>query len=180
MLEKLFYFLGRIPVVRYLVYTFYLKHSEFPKGSIPLWRAAYWRARGAKIGNGSKISFNVQIENPQKITIGTSTIIAHDTILDGRAGLTIGNDVLVGFHSKLLTLTHNFSDPSILIRKQGFSGDPIQLGNDVWIGTSVIILPGIKISDGSIIGAGSVVTKDVPPYVIVGGSPAKIIGKRED
>lgn len=57
---------------------------------------------------------------------------------------------------------------------------PVEIGNDVWIGTRAMILDGVKISDGAVIGAGAVVTKDVPPYAIVGGVPAKIIGYRFD
>ena len=131
-----------------------------------------------KIGKGTKISFDVRVENAKNIIIGSDTTITHDVILDGRAGINIGDNVMVGFDSKLLSYTHNFNDPSIPIRDQGFSGRLILLGNDVWIGTSAIILPGAKIGEGAVIGAGSVVTKDVPPYTIVGGSPAKIIGKR--
>jgi len=57
---------------------------------------------------------------------------------------------------------------------------PVRIGNDVWIGTRVILLPGVNVGDGAIIGAGAVVTKDVEPYAIVGGNPAHVIGTRKD
>ena len=74
---------------------------------------------------------------------------------------------------------HKFDDCSIVMRKQGFQETkPVFIGNDVWIGGRVTILPGVHIGNHSIIGAGSVVTKDVPDNVIVGGAPAKVIKLR--
>jgi len=72
-----------------------------------------------------------------------------------------------------------FDRIDIPINQQGSTEEkPIEIGNDVWIGTRVIILPGVKIGDHSIIGAGAVVTKSFPPYSIIGGVPAKLIKKR--
>jgi maltose O-acetyltransferase len=170
--------IATIPVLRFLVYSLYLKSSEFPKSKTSLWRSAYWRGRGMKVGGNSKISFNVRIEYPANISIGKNSLIAHDTILSGFEKLIIGDDVMVGFHSTILTLNHVFENPNKPIREQGFVGKPVIIGNDVWIGTRVIILPGVKIGDGAVIAAGAVVTEDIPSFSIVGGVPAKIIGSR--
>ncbi len=78
----------------------------------------------------------------------------------------------------IITNTHNFENCDIPMRTQGLKNISVTIEDDVWIGSRVIILPGIKIGKGSIIGAGAVVTKDVPEYSIVGGVPAKLIRSR--
>lgn len=93
-------------------------------------------------------------------------------------GLEIGDDTIVGFESIILTSTHNSNRKAIPIREQGMFCAPDKIGKDVWIGARVIILPGVTIDDGAIIGANSVVSKDIMPYTIVGGVPAKFIKER--
>ena len=76
---------------------------------------------------------------------------------------------------------HNFTDPDIPLQDQGeVESDPVEVGDNIWIGTSVIILPGRKIGNNVIIGAGAVVTKDVPRLSIVGGVPAEVLRFREE
>jgi len=96
-------------------------------------------------------------------------------------GVTIGNDVMIGKHLRILTSNHRTSRTDIPMRLQGFEEtSPLQIGNDVWICDNVIITPGCcYIGEGSIIAAGAVVTKDVEPYSIVGGNPAKLIRYRK-
>ena len=94
--------------------------------------------------------------------------------------VTIGNDVMMGPECMMYSTNHNFERTDIPMWKQGFSKEqPIVIEDDVWIGGRVIILGGVRVGKGSIIGAGSVVTKDVEPYSIVGGNPAKLIRKRK-
>lgn len=94
--------------------------------------------------------------------------------------ITIGNDVMMGRDVIIMTNSHETSSVSILMRLQGARDvRPVIIGNDIWIGSRVIILPGVKIGDGSIIGAGSVVTRDIEPYSVVGGVPARLIKKRK-
>ena len=79
-----------------------------------------------------------------------------------------------------ITRNHSFERVDVPMREQGYSEEkPIVVGDDVWLGYGAIILPGVTIGDGAIIGAGTVVTKDVPPYAIVGGNPAKVIRFRK-
>jgi len=130
------------------------------------------------VGTGSRISHNVKVLGASKVSIGCNTTVTNSCIIDGRGGLTIGDDVMVGFESILLTSTHRFDDPRRPIRLQGFVQEPVTLGNDIWIGMRAMILPGVTIGDGAIVAAGAVVTKDVAPYAIVGGVPAKTIGRR--
>lgn len=92
----------------------------------------------------------------------------------------IGNNVLIGTDFIAITRNHEFLDKSSLIRKQGYRDDqPIFIGNDVWIGHRVIVLPGVHIGNGTVVGAGSVVTKDTPEYSVVAGNPARVIKFRK-
>lgn len=92
----------------------------------------------------------------------------------------IGDNVLMGKECIGVTRNHGFMLKDELIRNQGYSEEkPIVIGNDVWIGHRVTILPGVKIAEGTVIGAGSVVTKNTEPYSVVAGNPAKIIKYRE-
>ena len=93
--------------------------------------------------------------------------------------VTIGNDVMMGPDCMLFTTNHGMANLSVPMWRQKSSAPaPIVIGDDVWIGARVIILGGVHVGNGSVIGAGSVVTKDVEPYSVVGGNPAKLIRKR--
>ena len=92
----------------------------------------------------------------------------------------IGNYVMMGPEVIIYTSGHKFDDLEIPMGEQGFTPmKPVIIGNDVWIGRRVIIMPGVHIGDGCVIGEGAVVTKDIPPYSVVGGVPAKIIRTRK-
>ncbi len=94
--------------------------------------------------------------------------------------VTIGNDVMMGPECMIYTSNHGMERMDIPMWKQKSTPvEPVVIGNDVWLGARVIILPGVHIGDGSVIGAGSVVTKNVEPYSVVAGNPAKLIRKRK-
>jgi maltose O-acetyltransferase len=91
----------------------------------------------------------------------------------------IGREVLMGQNVTILTTNHEFEDPKIPIHYQGVrERKPVLVGDDVWIGANSILLPGIRIGNGSVIGAGSVVTKDIPPLSVAAGNPASVIRQR--
>lgn len=108
------------------------------------------------------------------VSIGENSVINHGCSLDIRGGLTIGEHVSISAGSRLLTTLHDADDTD---------GDtickPIVIGDYVWIGVRATILGGVTVGEGAIIMAGAVVTRDVPPYAIVGGVPAKIIRQRK-
>ena len=110
----------------------------------------------------------------------TTTIRLLTGILQPTSGsVTIGDHVMMGPECVLLSHNHRFDRLDIPMCQQGFSEEqPIHIGNDVWIGTRAIILPGVTVGAHSVVGAGAVVTKDVPPYAVVGGVPAKILKMR--
>jgi acetyltransferase-like isoleucine patch superfamily enzyme len=94
-------------------------------------------------------------------------------------GITIGSKVVIGAGVELLAENHCFEDSETPIQDQGVSRKGIHIEDDVWIGNRVIVLDGVHIERGAVIGAGSVVTKDVPPNAIVAGNPARILRYRE-
>ena len=111
------------------------------------------------------------------IEFGNNCYLNHNCIFLDVCKITIGSNVLFGPNVQIYTASHPL-DP--IIRRTGKElGKPINIGNDVWIGGSTVICPGVTIGDGSTVGAVSVVTKDVEPYVVVAGNPAKIIKKLE-
>lgn len=112
------------------------------------------------------------------IKIGKNCSINPFCVLYGHGGLEIGDDVRIATHSVFIPANHNISDLESLISSQGLTKKGIKVGNNVWIGAGCTILDGVEIGVGSVIGAGSVVTKSVDPYSIVAGVPAKIIKKR--
>jgi maltose O-acetyltransferase len=93
--------------------------------------------------------------------------------------ITIGRDVMMGPDVIVLTVNHETSDVTRPMRGQGSRPNrPVVIEDDVWIGTRAIILPGVTVHRGAIVGAGAVVTKDVPPFAVVGGNPARVIKYR--
>ena len=93
----------------------------------------------------------------------------------------IGSDVMMGPDCVIYTRNHRFDRLDIPMREQGCGPvEPVEIGDDCWIGGRVTILPGVHVGNGAVIAAGAVVTKDVPPYAVVGGVPAKIIYNRKD
>lgn len=92
----------------------------------------------------------------------------------------MGDDVRTGPEFAIITANHSFDNPDIPIRLQGKTKSPVVIKDRVWIGMRVIILPGVTIGEGAVIGAGSIVTKDVKPYDIVAGNPARVIKNRKE
>lgn len=107
------------------------------------------------------------------VMIGDHTRIGlHNTII---GPVTIGNHVNLAQGITVTALNHNFSDAEKRIDEQGVSTKPVVIEDDIWIGANAVILPGVTIGSHSVVAAGSVVTKDVPPHSLVAGVPAKII-----
>lgn len=131
------------------------------------------------VGRSSKIFSNVYFGNGNSISIGNNSLIGPDCRLILGAEIKIGNDVQIGPNTTILTGNHVFSDPNIPFRLQGSTHHPVTIEDDVWIAANVTILPGVIIGRSSVVGAGAVVTKDVEPYSIVAGNPARTISTRK-
>jgi maltose O-acetyltransferase len=91
----------------------------------------------------------------------------------------IGSNVLMGAHCVITSSNHRFGNRNKIIWEQGMAPGKVTIGEDVWLGASVKVMPGVTIGTGAVVGASSVVTKDIPPYGIAVGSPAKVIKYRE-
>lgn len=117
-----------------------------------------------------------EIRSPQKLTIGEGSIIGDNAILDARAGLKIGSNVCFASNVSIWTLQHDYRDPEFRCTPDHYG--PVTIGDRAWIGPNTVILHNVTIGEGAVIAAGAVVTKDVPPFTLVGGVPAKIIGNR--
>jgi galactoside O-acetyltransferase len=132
-------------------------------------------------GRGTVISpFVILQTQGGKIEIGKSCAIgSFSHISAGVKSIVIGDYVRTGPSITLMGGSRKYKKRDILILDQGSSDEGLQIGNDVLIGANTIILPGCKIEEGAVIGAGCIVNKDVPAYSIVAGLPARIVGKRE-
>lgn len=125
-------------------------------------------------GNGTSIQLHCRFLNGRKIHLGPRNIINFGTLLDGRRfRVTTGADVSIGPEASILTLGHDPQSPEFADR-----GGDVIIGDRVWIGFRAMVLPGVTIGEGAVVAAGAVVTKDVAPYTIVGGNPAREIGTR--
>lgn len=134
-------------------------------------------ARKFAIHIGDKVNIEKGANISEATSVGDRSGVGINANLHGK--VTIGNDVMMGPDCIIYTVNHEFSRLDMPMVLQGFSeAKEVIIGNDVWIGGRVIILPGVTIGDGAVVGAGAVVTKDVPPMAVVGGNPAKIIKYR--
>ena len=130
----------------------------------------------------NKCGSNVNIEKgasiSSKISIGDNSGIGQNCLISGTT--QIGKNVMMGPECIIYTRNHSFERVDIPMLQQGYQEEkPVIICDDVWIGGRVIILPGKHIGKGAVIGAGAVVTKDIPDYSIVGGNPARIIRYRK-
>ena len=133
----------------------------------------YRHVLGIRNGRGSSVHRGCRFYRPPRIKIGAHVVINRDTLLDGRMGITIGDNVSISEGIAVFTLEHDPNSPTFETR-----GAPVRIHDYVFVGARVIILPGVTVGEGSVLAAGAVVTRDVAPFTIVAGSPARPIGER--
>lgn len=138
-------------------------------------RRGLLRQRGRKV----KISPTAFLKHAENISIGNNTFINHHCCIwatpDGP--ISIGDNVLFGPNVCVISSNHGIA-PGVPIREQTGVDAPIVIGNDVWLGANVVVTAGVQIGDGCVVGAGAVVTTNLPPYSICGGVPAKVLRSR--
>lgn len=133
----------------------------------------------AYMGQHVNVEQGVRFGSGENIKIGNWSGLGRNGLVSGR--VQIGNYVMIGPEVMLLARSHRFDRTDIPISRQGEREmRPIEIRDDVWIGARALILPGVRIGEGAIVGAGAVVTKDVPAFAIVGGNPAKVIKWRKN
>ena len=147
-------------------------------------------------GRGSKIYYSVRMDTPpyRRFWLGRRSVVESYCCINNAVGdVTIGDYTRIGIHCTVIgpvcigshvnlaqgitvtALNHNFSEPDKRIDEQGVSTTPVTIEDDVWIGANAVILPGVSIGTHSVVAAGAIVTKNVPPHSLVAGVPAKVI-----
>lgn len=189
-----------IPLMTMLVHRFETRLIAIASAVASRWRCNWARHRGHYVGKSVKIGSRVKLSAlPGRIKIGDkSTIhtgvcliaangwieigrncsINPGCMIYGHGGLKIGDNVRIAANSVIVPANHRFDDMDRQIFQQGESVLGVEIGSDVWIGTSVVILDGVKIGRGCVIGAGAIVTRSTEPDGVYVGSPARLMRKR--
>ncbi len=136
--------------------------------------------RNVALGSRGNLYDNVLFETEAEgtITLGDRFTVNRGGLLSSHSCLTIGDNFLMGEYASIRDSDHVFLDCIRPIREQGFDARPIRIGNDVWIGRGAVVLKGVTIGDGAVIGANSVVNRDIPGYQLWAGVPARFIRDR--
>jgi maltose O-acetyltransferase len=134
---------------------------------------SYLKAYLSQVGAGTSVQMGCRFLNGRKVYLGDRNVINFGCLFDGRHyQIKTGSDVSIGPEATILTLGHDPQSPEFTDK-----GGDVIIGDKVWIAYRAIILPGVTIGEGAVVGAGAVVTKDLEPYSIVAGNPAKVIKK---
>lgn len=135
--------------------------------------------RGAKIGRRVKLWSGIWVDRFDRLEIGDDVTIGKDVILVARGGVRIGHFTMVGHGSKLISVGHRIPPGRGQMRFSGPDLAAVVIEDDVWIAAQAVVLQGVTVGEGAVVAAGAVVTKDVPPFAVVGGIPAGLIRMRE-
>lgn len=130
---------------------------------------------GLKVGKGSAIHRGVRFFHLGNFAMGVDSVINSGCYIDNRRGVRIGDNVGIAHDTKIYTLGHAIDDPSFSTQ-----GKPVVIEDFAFVFSNCLIMPGVTIGKGAVVLSGSVVTKDVAPYSVVGGNPAKFIRKRSE
>ena len=142
----------------------------FPGAAI---RRLFCRLLGMRIGKGSELAMGIYLQMPSRVTIGRDTYINRGVWLDGRGIVKIGNSVTISPRVTISSAGHDAQSTTF-----EYASAPISICDYAWVGINATILKGVTIGEGAVVAAGAVVTKDVEPYAIVAGVPARKIGER--
>lgn len=160
-------------------------------------RDRFFIGRNVRIGDGARL---VCTDGASTIVLGDATVIQPRALLEtgpggrielgrnntvnpycviyGHGGLTTGDYVRIAAHTVMIPANHVYDDPDVPIAKQGLKKQGIVIGRDVWIGAGCRVLDGVHVGDGSVLAAGAVVSRSVPPFAVVAGVPARILKMR--
>lgn len=144
--------------------------------SIPSQHIRNWSLQkmGVKMNMNVKFYSGFSIRNPENLVIEEGVSIGPKVLLDARCGLTIRKNAVIAYDAIIWTLNHDYNNVNFCGK-----GAPVEIGAYAWVCSRAIILPGVTIGEGAVVASGAIVTKDVAPYTVVGGIPAKKIGNRE-
>lgn len=166
------------------LFIYYSFARYFPTQPVPSWRFGYALRRLLlkrifdSCGEGVIVKCGAYFGSGSGIRVGHRAQIGDNSRIDH--SVDIGDDVLMGPDVVIMTGGHAYLDPDTPINQQGaVPRKPVTIGRDVWIGTRVIILPGVQIGEGAVIGASSVVTKNIPAFAVAAGNPARVVKWRK-
>ena len=170
--------------IRLLALALYYGFAQFlPTSPFPGWQMAYWLrrvlARGIfqSCGRGVIVKTRAYFGTGAYLVIGDRSQLGVNCKVEN--DLVLGSDVVMGPDVFIMSSSHAYERLDLPVNRQGsLPRRPVKIGNDVWIGTRVVILPGVQIGDQAVLGAGAVVTKDIPPRAIAAGNPARVIRQR--
>lgn len=163
------YYTYRVYITDFL-YNYFFTH--FPSHFV---RKLFLKLLRSKIGRRTRVDLSCFIACPFRLRIGHNTHVNRGCYIQCFEKITIGNNVSIGPLNRIMAGGHDVNSPT-------FEGlhKPIVIDDYVWTGIGATILQGVHIGEGAVVAAGAVVTKDVPPYTIVGGVPARVIGNRSN
>ncbi|PWM89323.1 MAG: hypothetical protein DBY16_10450 [Coprobacter sp.] len=162
---------------RYRKYIF-LQRTRTPHKAVTLLGNVYLNASNVKIGRNVTIYPNVSFEGVGEIIIGDNVSIGFGCIIHSDQRVYIGSDTSIAAYTYIIDVNHGISRKE-LIRKQNLETSSIYIGSDVWIAAHCTIIKGAEIQDGAVVGAMSMVNKEIGPYCIAYGIPAKNFGERK-
>lgn len=172
--------LGRaVAAVSYYGFARYLPRSYWPGGRAAT-IARMWCARilCEQVGQGAVIEPRVDFGSGRYLRLGARSGIGPRSTV---GALHVGEDVMIGPELLAISQNHRFDDPGLPIKQQGYTPvEPIVIEDGAWIGARVTILPGVRIGRSAVVGAGSVVTRDVPADSVAVGNPARVVRSRLD
>lgn len=142
-------------------------------------KSNFLRCLGSKVGKNITFYPGITLSPGNKMIIGDNVDLAWGVLITTKGGIELGDRVLIGYNTQIFTANHVVPPLRGKIFESGHSMAKVVIEQDAWIGAGCIILPGVKIGEGSVVAAGSVVTKDVPKFTYVGGVPAKILKNRD-
>jgi len=164
-----------------LIYYGFAWH--LPSQPMPGWKFAYAVRRFLvkrifqSCGEGVVVKQHAYFGDGNTLNVGNRVRIGINSRID--RDVTLGDDVMIGQDVVILTSGHAYEDPTVPINQQGAAKSrPVKIGRDVLVGTRVVILPGVEIGEGSVIGAGSIVRSNIPPFSVAAGNGARVFWKR--
>lgn len=170
---------GKVKKVLARYFYGYTRWMDYEVAQIPSHAVRYFIYRHVfcvKMAKKAIVYHGAEIRSPHRLEIGEGSIIGDNAILDARNGLKIGRNVNISSNVSIYTMQHDHRSPTFATPVRDDYG--VKIDDRAWLGPNTIILHSVHIGEGTVVAAGAVVTKDVPPYAIVAGIPAKIIGTR--
>jgi len=142
-------------------------------------KSNFLRLLSAKIGKNITYYPGIKISPGTHLTLGNHVDLAWGVLITTAGGVEIGDRTLIGYNTMIFSANHVIPPGIDKIFYAGHEKKKVTIANDVWIGAGCIILPGVNIGEGAIVAAGSIVTKNVEPFSMVAGVPARLIKNRE-